>query len=192
MFNSDQICETEKIAAYIEGDLEPALLATLEEHIKQCSRCASELQAQRLFLCELDSALAGPFDLEVPTNFARVVAVRAESDMRGVRDRAEHTRALRFCIILALAAFALLGAASSKAVILNIRVIANKVFGVIGFFAKAIYDVAAGFTLISRVVSRGMITDSRITSLSGLFLVALAIGLLSILISRYHRTRSIE
>ena len=192
MSNNDHLCETEKIAAYIDGDLEPALLSALEQHIKQCSRCASELQAQRLFMCELDSALASPFDLEVPANFAQVVAVRAESDMRGVRDRAEHTRALRFCIVLALAAFAFLGAASSKAVVLNIRLVANKVFGVIGFFAKAIYDAAAGFTLISRVVSRGLIADSRITTLAGLFLVALAIGLLSLLISRYHRMRSID
>ena len=192
MSKNDHLCETEKIAAYIDGDLEPALLAAMEEHIKQCSRCASELHEQRLFMCELDSALASPFDLEVPANFAQVVAVHAESDMRGVRDRAEHTRALRFCIVLALAAFALLGVASSKAVVLNLRLIANKVFGVVGFFAKAIYDAAAGFTLISRVVSRGLITDSRITSLAGLFLVALAIGLLSLLISRYHRTRSIE
>lgn len=192
MANSDHICEIEKIAAYIEGDLEPALLSVLEEHIKQCSRCASELQAQRLFMCELDSALASPFNLEVPPNFAQVVAIRAESDMRGVRDRAEHTRALRYCIILALAAFALLGVASSKAVLLNIRVVADKVFGVIGFFAKTSYDAASGFTVISRVVSRGVIADSRLTGLAGLFLVALAIGLLSLLISRYHRTRSIE
>jgi succinate dehydrogenase hydrophobic anchor subunit len=190
--NTDHICETEKIAAYIDGELDPALVADLEEDIKQCSRCASELQAQRLFMCELDSALASPFDLEVPGNFAQVVAVHAESDMRGVRDRAEHTRALRFCIILAVAAFALLGAASSKAIILNIREVADKVLGVIGFFAKAIYDAAAGFTLVSRVVSRGLITDSRLTALTGILLVALAIGLLSLLISRYHRTRSIQ
>ncbi|MDQ2936603.1 MAG: zf-HC2 domain-containing protein [Acidobacteriota bacterium] len=192
MSNTDHICETENIAAYIDGELDPALVATLEEHLKQCSRCALELQAQRLFMCELDSALATPFDLEVPGNFAQVVAVHAESDMRGVRDRAEHTRALRFCVILAFAAFALLGVASSKAIILNIRVVADKVFGVIGFFAKAIYDAAAGFTLISRVVSRGLITDSRLTALTGILLVALAIGLLSLLISRYHRTRSIQ
>jgi succinate dehydrogenase hydrophobic anchor subunit len=192
VFNTDHICETENIAAYIDGELDLALVATLEEHIKRCSRCASELQAQQLFMCELDSALASPFDLEVPGNFAQVVAVHAESDMRGVRDRAEHTRALRFCIILAVAAFALLGAASSKAIILNIRVVADKVFGVIGFFAKAIYDAAAGFTLISRVVSRGLITDSRLTTLTGILLVALAVGLLSLLISSYHRTRSIQ
>ena len=34
------------------------MVAELEAHIKQCSRCTSELQAQRQFMCELDSALA--------------------------------------------------------------------------------------------------------------------------------------
>ena len=192
MSTNHNICETEHIAAYIDGELEPGPHAALEEHVKQCSRCASELQAQRLFMCELDSALASPFDLAVPPNFAQVVAVRAESDMRGVRDRAEHTRALRFCIILGLAAFALLGVASSKAVILNVRSVAGKVFGVLGLFGRTTFDAAAGFTVISRVVSRGLIPDSRLAGLAGLFLVILAIAVLSLLISRYHRTRVIE
>jgi anti-sigma factor RsiW len=186
------ICETENIVAYVDGELEPAQRAILEEHIKQCARCASELQAQRLFMCELDSALANPLDVAVPPNFAQVVAVHAESDMRGVRDRSEHRRALRFSIILGLAAFALLGAASSKAVILKARTIAGEVFGVVGFFARATLDAAAGFTVISRVVSRGLIPDSRIVGLVGLLLVVLAIAILSRLISRYHRTRVIE
>lgn len=180
------------MAAYIEGDLEPGHRAALEEHIKQCARCASELQAQRLFMCELNSALASPFDLAVPPNFAQVVAVHAESDMRGVRDRSEHTRALRFCIILGLATFALLGVASSKAVILNVSSVAGKVFGVLGFLARTTFDAAGGFTLVSRVVSRGLIPDSRLAGLAGLVLVVLAGAVLSLLISRYHRTRFIE
>jgi len=189
---TDPICETEKIAAFIDGDLEPSERAALEEHIKHCSRCTSELQAQRLFMCELDSALAGSHELAVPANFARVVAVHAESDMRGVRDRKEHTRALQFCIILGLTAFALLGVASSKAVILNIASGAGKVFGVLGVFARTTFDAAAGVTVISRVVSRGLIPDSRLAGLAGLLLVILAIAVLSLLISRYHRTRFIE
>ena len=192
MSTNHNSCEIEIIAAYVDGELEPDHRAALEEHLKQCARCASELQAQRLFTCELDSALAGPFDLEVPPNFAQVVAVRAESDMRGVRDRSEHKRALRFCIVLGLAAFALLGVASSKAVLLNVRAGVVKVFGVLGFFARATFDAAAGFTVISRVVSRGLIPDSRFAGLVGLSLVALAIAALSLLISRYHRTRVIE
>lgn len=189
---SEYICQTDNLAAYIDGELEPGLRSILEEHLKSCAHCASELQAQRLFMCELTSALANSSDRAVPTNFAQVVAVRAESDMSGVRDRAEHARALRFCIILGLSAFALLGVASSKAVILNIRSVFDKAFGVVGFLAKTVFDAAAGFTLISRVVSRGLIADSWLAGLAGLFLVILAIAFLSLLISRYHRTRVIE
>jgi hypothetical protein len=143
-------------------------------------------------MCELDSALASPFDLEVPANFARVVAVHAKSDMRGMRDTSERARALRFCIILGLAAFALLGFASSKAVLLSIRSFAGKALGALGFFVEAIFNAAAGFTVVSRVVSRGFVSDSRLAGLAGLLLVVLAIVVLSRLITRYHRTRLIE
>ena len=192
MATNDYICETENIAAYIDGELEAGERVALEEHLKQCSRCASELRSQRLFMCELDSALANPFELAVPPNFAQVVAVRAESDMRGVRSRSEHGRALRYCIILGLAAFALLGVASSKAIILNVRSAGAKVFGVLGFFARTTLDAASGLSVMSRVVGRGLIADSRLAGLAGLLLVMLAIAVLSLLISRYHRTRLTE
>jgi hypothetical protein len=189
---NNYICDSENIVAYIEGDLDPALRLALEEHLKECGACISELRVQRVFMRELDSALASPFDLAVPENFAEVVAVHAKSDMRGMRDRAEHARALRFCIVLGLAAFALLGFASSKAVLLNLRSIGSKIFGVLGFFGDAIFNAAAGFTVVSRVVSRGLITDSRFAGLAGLLLVVLFIAVLSRLIVRYHRTRLIE
>ncbi len=192
MSTNAYICERENIAAYIEGELEPAFHRSLEDHLKECAPCAAELQAQRLFMCELDSVLASPFDLAVPANFAQVVAVNAKSDMRGMRDTAEHARALRFCIILGLAAFALLGFASSKAVILSVRSLAAKVFGVLGFFAEAIFNAATGLTVVSRVVIRGLIADSRLAGFAGLLLVVLAIAVLSRLIARYHRTRLIE
>jgi hypothetical protein len=192
MSASYHICETEKVAAFIDGDLEPNLRAAFEEHIKLCSLCDSELRAQRQFMCELDSALAGPLDLDVPSNFARVVAVRAASDMSGVRDAAEHRRALRFCLILGLAAFALLGVAASKALMLSVQSIAYNTLGVLGLFGKAIYDAAAGFTVISRVLTSGLWADSRLAALIALLLIALIIGLLSFLIIRYHRARLTE
>jgi anti-sigma factor RsiW len=186
---SKHICETEKIAAFIDGDLDAAARLALEDHIKECTGCTSELQAQRQFMCELDSALASPFDLPVPPNFAQVVAVHAESDMRGLRERAEHRKALRICLVLGLAAFALLGVTASKALIFGVQSIADKTLGALGFFAKTSFDAAAGFTVVSRVFSRGLIADSRLTGLLGLLFVVLAVGLLSLLILRYHRTR---
>jgi hypothetical protein len=128
----------------------------------------------------------------VPKDFAKVIAAHAQSDMRGVRNRAEHRRALRFCIVLAIAAFALLGATSSKILIFSARSIVDKTFGIVGLIGRTLYDAAAGFTVIARVLSGGLVIDSRVASLTFLVLLALAIGLLSLLISRYHRTRLIE
>lgn len=192
MNTNNYTCETENIVAYIEGDLDPALRLALEEHLSDCRHCVAELQTQRVFMCELDSVLASPFDLAVPENFAEVVAVHAQSDMRGMRDRAEHARALRFCIVLGLAAFALLGVASSKAVLLSLRTIASKIFGVFSFLGEAVFNAAAGFAVVLRVVSRGLITDSLYAGLAGSLLVVLFIAVLSRLIARYHRTRLIE
>jgi hypothetical protein len=112
--------------------------------------------------------------------------------MRGVRDRKEHARALQFCIILGLAAFALLGVTSSKAVILSAQTLANKTVGIFGLFGKAIYNGVSGITVVSRVLSGGLIADSRVAGFTALVVVGLAIGLLSFLISRYHRTRLSE
>jgi len=190
--NIEHICESEKIAAYIEGDLESAARIDLEEHIKQCVPCALELQEQRLFMCELESAFRSPFDLAVPANFARVVAVNAESDMRGVRNTAEHKRALQFCIILGLASFVLLGAAASKSEIAGAASVVSKTAGVLGLIARTIYEAAAGVTSIARILSRGLIADSFLTGVAGFAMVAVAIVVLSLLIIRYHRTRFVD
>ena len=192
MANNNHICEPEDIAAYIEGELEPSAHAALEEHFQECDRCAVELQEQRLFMCELDSAFRSPFDLAVPTNFAQVVAVHAESDMRGVRNTGEHKRALQFCIILGLAAFILLGAAASKAEIAGAASAVNKAAGVLGLIARTIYEAAAGLASMARILSRGLIAESRVTGLAGFVIIAVAIGLLSLLIVRYHRTRFVD
>lgn len=186
------MCKPENIAAYIEGDLDHADRTGLEEHIKLCDRCALELQEQRLFMCELDSAFRSPFDLAVPTNFARVVAVRAESDMRGVRDTAERKRALQFCIILGLAAFILLGAAASKAEIAGAASAVSKAIGILGLMARTIYETAAGLASMARMLSRGLIADSPVTGLAAFIMVAIAVGLLSLLIVRYRRTRFVD
>jgi len=143
-------------------------------------------------MCELDSALAGRFELAVPPNFAQVVAVHAVSDMRGVRDSSEHARALRYCLVLGLAAFALLGFASSKAVVLSVKSVAAKVLGFFGFFLEAAFNVLAAAVVITRVISRGLFVDSRTTGLAALLFVALAFVVLSRLIARYHRTRLLD
>ena len=183
-----QICVTEKVAAFIDGELETHERAAFESHVARCDSCRSELLAQKQFMCELDSALAGPFDLEVPDNFARVVSVRAESDMRGVRTAPEHKRAFYYCVLLALSAFALLGVTASQALLGSVEAGAVKVMGIGELLFKAAYDAALSLTVVVRVLSGGLFSDTSLSKMSALIVVACAIGLLSFLISRYHRT----
>lgn len=185
-------CDPEKIASFIEGDLDPALRTSLEQHFKQCETCALELQHQRLFMCQLESAFATPLDLEVPTNFARVVAVKAESDMSGARDKTEHKRALKFCVLLSVAAFILMGAAASKAEIAGLFSVLEKAAGVFSLIAKALYEAIAGIASIARILSRGLIAGSPVLGLAGFIMIIAAIALLSLLIVRYHRTRPVN
>lgn len=186
------ICHSEKIAAFVDDELEPSVRAAVEQHLRECERCAGDLRAHRAFMRELESALSDRLDLEVPPNFAKVVAVHAENDMRGVRDRAEHRRALRYCIVLSLVTFALLGVASSRALLSSLQSVFRASLGVIGLFGKTLYDALAGFSVVFRVFKRGLVTDSNLAALGFFVLFLLAIGFLTLLISRYHRTRVLD
>jgi len=188
----DQNCVTEKIAAFIDGELDVTDRIAFEDHIKRCESCSSELLAQRQFMCELDSVLASPFDLDVPRDFAHVVSVRAESDMRGVRASAEHKRAFYYCLLLGLSAFALLGVTASQTLLVSVQSVAAKAIGIGELLLKAAYDAAASFIVVVRVLSGGMFSESRLSKMSALVLVVLAVSLLSFLISRYHRARLAE
>lgn len=192
MTTDSNICQSDQIAAFVDDELEPAQRLAFEQHVRGCDGCALALRAQRSFMRELDSALANRFDLEVPPNFAKVVAVHAENDMRGVRERAEHRKALRYCIIIGLVAFALLGVASSRAVLASVQSFFKATFGIISLFGKTIYDAMAGFSVLARVVRRGLVGDGGLADLAALLLLAFVVGLLTLLISRYHRTRVLD
>src|SRR4029453_5601751 len=96
----------------------------------------------------------------VPPDFSKIIATRATTDMRGVRTRAEHRKALTICIILALGGFALVGATALSTVFRIGEKFVTTVFGVVSFAATAVYDTAAGLVVIFRVVSRKMIIET--------------------------------
>ena len=189
--SQEKICERNLIAAYVDGELDTDLTLLFEDHLEGCAECRAELRAHRLFVCELDAAMLESAEIPVPANFSRMVAARAASDMRGVRTSAEHRKALTICAVLALFGFALLGAAARTTVFLVAERFVGTVFSVIGFVGTAIYDTGAGFAVVFRVVSKKAVIDSG--SLGPLVvLLAIAILILSRLISKYHRTSATE
>jgi predicted anti-sigma-YlaC factor YlaD len=185
------ICERNLIAAYIDGELEADATLQLEEHLPNCGSCRAELRAHQLFVCELDAALTDSGEIPVPDNFSRLVAARARSDMSGVRTRSENRKALSICAILALAGFALAGATARDAIFTLGEKFVTTFFGVVSFVSTAVYDTVAGFAVIFRVVSRKVIIESG--SLAPVLIVlAVAVVVLSRMISNYHRTGATE
>jgi anti-sigma factor RsiW len=186
----EKICERNLVGAYVDGELDADLTALFEDHLESCSDCRFELRAHRLFVCELDAALTHSGEIPVPRDFSRIIAMRATTDMRGVRTRSENRKALTICIVLALGGFALLGATT-----LNVFKIAQKfvttVFGVASFVATAVYDFAAGLVIIFRVVSRKYIIETG-SLWPMLVLLAFGVFILSRLISHYHRSGATE
>lgn len=187
----EKICERNLIAAYVDGELDENVTRLFEEHLESCAPCRAELRAHRLFVCELDAALTDSGAIPVPAEFSRLVAARASTDMRGVRTRSEHRKALGISMILALAAFALLGATARDSVFLVAEKFIATSFSVAGLVSTAVYETIAGLAVIFRVLSRKVIVESG--SL-GPVLVLLAVGILilSRLISNYHRTGATE
>lgn len=186
-----QTCPVNLIPPYLEGELDQATTELLEEHLRGCELCRIELRAHQLFMCELDAALTQPGDLDVPANFSHLVAVRAVSDMRGVRSASEHKKALAFCLALALISFALLGATARDYTVRFARKLVGSVWGLAEFLWNAAYDTVASLTVVSKALSRKFVIESGSLIL---VLVVLAAGgfLLSRLISNYHRSGATE
>ena len=187
------LCSAEEITAYLDSELDAVSLVRLEEHCATCASCQAELETQRRLLRELDFALADEASVEMPKNFAQVVAARAQADLSGMRDRRERRRAFRLCVVLAAVAVALLGgAAVSETVLAPLRAIWRGGTALVSFLGHALYDAGAGLAVISRGIGGHLVFESRPVSGIVLLLFVLALFMLRRLIAGYHRTRAIE
>jgi anti-sigma factor RsiW len=186
-----KICQKNLIAAYVDGELGDVATAIFEQHVEDCADCRAELRAHRMLVCELDAALAAKVEIPVPADFSKVIATRASSDMRGVRNPSEHRKALAICAILAITGFALLGATAREAVLALTGSFINGVVGIAGLVSSVIYDAVSGLVVISRVLGQRIVFGSG--SLILLIVLGVAVFVLSRLISDYHhRTGATE
>ena len=187
----EKICDRGLVGAYVDGELDADLTRLFEDHLESCADCRFELRAHRLFVCELDAAMNDSSEVPVPRDFSKIIATRATTDMRGVRTRSEHRKALTICIILALGGAALLGATALTTVFRIVEKFVTTVVGLASFVASAVYDTAAGLVVIFRVVSRKMIIETG-SLWPMLVLLAFGVLILSRLISNYHRSGATE
>jgi anti-sigma factor RsiW len=186
-----KICQKNLIAAYVDGELSDVANAIFEQHVEECPGCRAELRAHRVFVCELDAALTGKVELPVPDDFSKVIAIRARSDMRGVRSRSEHRKAIAICLVLALTGFGLLGATAREDVLALAGRSVTSVISIGSFVSQLVYDAVSGLVVISRVLGHKIVVSSGSAGVL-LLVLAVAVFVLSRLISEYHRTGATE
>lgn len=185
-------CRFEEVASYLDGELSGETLTAFESHVDECRRCAGELRTQRQLLCTLDSAFSDTGAFQLPNNFTRVVAAHARSDVSLMRSKSERRHAFRLCVVLALIAFALLGARTGALILQPARTFARAAGNIFGLIWQPVYDTGAGLAVIARVTGRALIEDSRGFGLLALVPLALLVVLLPRLIIKYHRARIID
>ena len=189
--NQKGICERDLFAAYVDGELDADLTILFEQHLESCEPCRAELRLHRMFVCELDAALTDSVEIPVPAGFSEMVAARATTDMRGVRTRSEHRKALSICLVLALAGFALVGATARDSIFAIAEGFVAASLSIGGFLSGVVYDAGAAVAVIFGVLSRKLIVETG-SLVPLLVLLAFAILILSRLISDYHRTGATE
>jgi hypothetical protein len=190
--SEDCIKRSVEIAAYLDGELDRAARSGVEQHLKACPACSARLREQQRLLCALDFALTDDLALRLPANFSQVVAAQAQSDMSGLRQRAEHRRALRLCLILTAASVVLLGGATmNEAARAPAIFIGKSVISLFDLLWQMLHGAGTGVIIILRAVSH-LIFDSHPLGLLALLLFASALASLQRLIISYHRRRTVH
>ncbi len=155
-------CPRVDIAAYLDGELDPAAEIGLERHIAECAVCREELNEQKRLTFALDSALEGDDQIAIPENFAKVVTTNAECKVEGLRCPVERSRALLVSVLLGL--IVLVGvAADSKSEFGFVGAAADRMLAVASFFLHMTKDLAVATSVILRSVCPNTLFKSAIS-----------------------------
>ena len=184
---TEKTCSQEKIAAYLDGELLSSEELALEAHIANCKSCLTQLNLQKRMLCALDAAFEKRGEINLPKNFAQVVAATAESNVIGLRSKREGFRALFLFALLFLIVLAGLGAETEKT-LAAFGKFGEQVAAVAGFALHLIYDLGFGAAVVLRSLSEQIVFSSATSfaAIAGFFM--LSIFMLSRLMFRFNRS----
>lgn len=183
---NEESCPHGEIAVYLDGELSPSAEITLERHFAECKTCLAELNLQKKMLSALDFAFDNKAEIELPKNFAKVVATTAESNVSGLRSKKERSLALFLCAVMFLMVLVGLGAETEK-VFAVFGGFAEQSIVVLGFIFHLIYGFAVGISIILKSLSQQIVFNSVSSFLLIFGLFFLSSVALSRLVLRYNR-----
>lgn len=182
-------CPKRDISSYLDGELSPSAEIRLEKHLAVCTNCLDELNLQKKMLSALDFAFKDKNDkaeIELPQNFAKVVATTAESRVSGLRRPEERFRAFFLCAGLFLMILIGLGAETGK-ILTALGNVTEQIGVLAGFVFHLLYDVAIGICVICRALSQQFIVSPAFSILLLICSFIISFIFLTRLVIRYNR-----
>lgn len=186
----EQTCSQIDIAGYLDGELKPQDELLLEKHFAFCKSCLNELNLQKKMLSALDFAFNSKncqTDIQLPKNFAKVVATTAESKVIGLRLPEERFRAFYLCSGLFLFVLAGLGVSETSKLWSALVGLTDRLFVISGLALNFLYDVAVGVSVIARALSQQFVVSSIFPFLLLICVFTFSFIFLSRFIIRYNR-----
>jgi hypothetical protein len=177
-----------EIAEYLDGELAPNAELDLELHFAVCEICRRELNAQKKVSSTLEILLEeNPEEFALPENFTKIVTAKAESNLDGLRNPKERSRALFICAILFL--FLIFGfGTESETVLFAVEKFAEQILAVGGFVFHLFYMLLFGIsTIFGSLFNKFVFSSSLTLVLTGATFV-ISFFLLSRMVLRFNRS----
>lgn len=146
---SNEICSSAVLQEYLDGELALEGEILLEQHLANCPSCLDELNLQKSMLGILDQAI----EPEIPNDFAEVVAIKAESQVTGLRRKRERVYALVVAAFLVLIVGVLLAFDLSQPFGL-VQALIGKLAAFVVMIGSIIANIAIGFYVIAKVFAQ--------------------------------------
>ena len=146
-----QNCSPRSLQEYFDGELPQQQESTLLEHISICKTCNEELNFHKSVFGkgrELEN------EIEIPSNFAEVVATNAGSQISGLRRRKERTAALLVVAFLAFATLVLISFDVSRPLAAT-NLMIGKLAALLAMIGSFLGNMAIGILVVVRVVIQG-------------------------------------
>lgn len=177
----NQTCPREEIAVYLDGELSLEDELILENHLADCQTCRTEINLHKKMFSVLDMAFEANQEVELPKNFAKVVAAKAASKVSGLRSKEERFRALAIGAGLFLLTLVGLSIESDR-FLTALGIISGQVVTIFTIGFRMFSDFVVGLAIVSRSLSQQIVFSS-------IFPIILVICILAFLVFTFSRLR---
>lgn len=166
------------VAAYIDGELSDAQGIAMDEHLADCLACRIELNEQKQFLCGLNLSLKAEDEIELPSNFTKLIVANAESSVGGLRQPRERYNAIFVSVALLIFGLFALGR-DAEVVLTGAAAFVERVAAVAVVIGRAVYSFFFGLAIIVRTLLGYIGSDA-----SALLLLPTLVAALLLFVSR--------